>query len=250
MKPEPKGNAIITGASRGIGEAISKCFAAEDYHVILVSRKIDALEKIKTAILETGGSASVIAANMGNLADIRSLVTRVRKNFSGIDVLVNNAATNPYFGPMTEIDEARYDKTWDVNVKGPFFLSNLLIPLMEARPNPNIIHISSVNAFRPPQDQGVYSLTKAAILALVQAQAKELGPKGIRVNGLAPGLIDTKFAQALVEDPERKASFIDHTPSGRLGQPDDIAQAALYLSSSGASYTNGTCLTVDGGYLA
>ena len=242
--------ALVTGASRGIGAAITQKLAKLGYICILVSRKIESLSKVEDKIIKDGGKAISIAANMGKIDEVRSLAKTVEEKYGRLDVFINNAATNPYYGPLFEIDEARYDKTWDVNFKGPFFLSNYLAPLMVGRENPNIIHISSVNAFRPPVDQGVYSITKAALIALVKAQAKEFSQKGIRVNAIAPGLVETKFAKALVDSPQLKASFMDHTPSGRLGQPEDIAHAALFLVSEGASYTNGTCLTVDGGYLS
>lgn len=242
--------AVITGASRGIGKAIAKSFAENGAHTILVSRDIKSLEHVVDQIMEKGGSAEAIACNMGDIEQIESLVSKIREKFGKLDILVNNAATNPYFGDMDGIDESRWDKTFSVNLKGPFFLIQKSIELLAESGMGSIINVSSINGKRPAKFQGVYSITKAALISMTKGFAKELGPKNIRVNALLPGLTKTKFSSALMENEQLIKSVYKTIPLGRHALPDEMAGAALYLASQASSFTTGTCLVCDGGLLA
>lgn len=242
--------AVITGASRGIGEAIAHAFAQNGAHCILVSRKIESLEGVVADIKKAGGSAQAIACNVGNIEQIDSLVSQIKEKFGKLDIIVNNAATNPYFGPMDGIDEVRWDKTFAVNLKGPFFLIQRSIELLVASGKGSVINVSSINGKRPAPLQGVYSITKAALISMTQGLAKELGSKNIRVNALLPGLTKTKFSAALMENDEIVTEAYKGIPLGRHAVPEEMAGAALYLASDASSFTTGTCLTCDGGALA
>ncbi len=242
--------AVITGASRGIGEAIAHTFAENGAHCILVSRKIDGLEGVVADIKEKGGSAEAMACNVGDMDQIDTLVGNIKEKFGKLDVIVNNAATNPYFGNMDGIDVPRWDKTFDVNLKGPFFLIQRSIDLLAASGKASVINVSSINGKRPAPMQGVYSITKAALISMSKGLAKELGYKNIRVNALLPGLTKTKFSAALMESEEILNEVYKSIPLGRHAVPDEMAGAALYLASDASSFTTGTCLTCDGGVLA
>lgn len=242
--------AVITGASRGIGEAIAHTFAQNGAHCILVSRKIEGLEGVVAEIKKAGGSAEAIACNVGNIDQIDSLVSKIKEKFGKLDIIVNNAATNPYFGTMDGIDEARWDKTFAVNLKGPFFLIQRSIDLLVASGKASVINVSSINGKRPAPLQGVYSITKASLISMTQALAKELGAKNIRVNALLPGLTKTKFSAALMENDDIMAEVYKTIPLGRHAVPEEMSGAALYLASDASSFTTGTCLTCDGGALA
>src|SRR5690606_21604675 len=161
--------------------------------------------------------------------------------------LVNNAATNPHFGPVVSIDEGAYDKTFEVNVKGVFFMSQQAANIMVAQGGGAIVNIASINGISPAPMQGVYSITKAAIIHMTKTFAKELGGAGVRVNCVCPGLVETKFAQVLIDSPELHQWFVDRTPMARHAQPEEIAGAVVYLASDAASYTTGAVITVDGG---
>lgn len=240
--------AVVTGASRGIGEAIARKFAAEGAHVVLVSRKQDGLDAVAEAIHGTGGKATPIACHIGRMSDIDALFTRVESEFGRVDVLVNNAATNVYFGPMIDAPEEAYDKTFDVNVKGNFFMAQRAARSMVAQNAGSIVNIASVTGITPPPFQGVYAMTKAALIMMTKALAGELAATGVRCNAICPGLVETKFAKVLIETPEIYDEFMRHTPMKRHAQPEEIAGAALFLASDDASYTTGAILTCDGGY--
>ncbi len=242
--------ALITGGSRGIGEAIALTFAENGAHCILVSRKIEGLEGVVQKITAKGGSSEAIACNVGDIEQINSLIKTIREKHGRLDILVNNAATNPYFGEMDGISESIWDKTFDVNLKGPFFLIQRLIDLLSLSKSASVINVSSVNGVRPALFQGVYSITKAALISMTNAYAKELGGKNIRVNSLLPGLTKTKFSQAIMESEEVLNEVFKTIPLGRHAVPDEMAGAALFLASEASSFTTGTCLTCDGGYLA
>ena len=242
--------ALITGASRGIGQAIAKTLAGHGAEVILVSRDLNALETVAAAIGKDGGQATCMACNTGSLDDIEKLYHKLGAIYSKLDILINNAATNPFFGEMAAIDEKAWDKTLDVNLKGPFFMIQKAIPLMKAAGRGAVVNVASVNGIRPAAFQGVYSITKGALITMTQAFAKELAPHGIRVNALLPGFTDTKFSSVLMKNEEVYKMVIDQIPLKRHAEPGEMASAALYLVSDAASYTTGTCITCDGGLLA
>jgi len=241
--------AVITGASRGIGRAIAETFAEYGAEVVLVSRKIEALTEVADAITKKGGKAHPVACHMGDLNAIKALYEFIEKTFGRLDILVNNAATNPYFGAMAGVDQNAWDKTFDVNLKGPFFMIQNAIPLMQAAGSGAIVNVSSVNAIRPAPFQGIYSVTKGALITMTQAYARELAPHKIRVNALLPGFTDTKFSAALMQQDEIYKHVIAQIPMGRHAEPEEMVGAVLYLVSDAASFTTGTCITCDGGYL-
>ncbi len=242
--------AMVTGASRGIGQAIAETLTAHGAEVILVSRRLESLETVAAAIREKGGTATCIAANMGALDDIETLFAKVGETHGKLDILVNNAAANPFFGEMKDADEKVWNKTLEVNLKGPFFMIQKAIPLMQAAGQGAIVNVSSVNGMRPAAFQGVYSITKGALVTLTQAYAKELAPYKIRVNALLPGLTDTKFASTLMKNEDIYALAMEQIPLRRHATPDEMAGAVLYLVSDAASFTTGTYIVCDGGMLA
>lgn len=242
--------ALVTGASRGIGRSIAHTLAEYGAEVILVSRKMESLTQVAKEIAEKGGKALPLACHMGDTHDIGKLFETIEKTYGKLNILVNNAATNPYFGEMTGVDAGVWDKTFDVNLKGPFFMIQKAIPLMKAAGGGAVVNVSSVNGIRPAQFQGVYSITKAAIISMTQAYAKELAPHGIRVNALLPGLTDTKFASALMKQDEIYKYVVAQIPMGRHANPDEMSGAVLYLVSDAASFTTGTHIVCDGGFLA
>ncbi|MGE4518836.1 MAG: SDR family oxidoreductase [Desulfobacteraceae bacterium] len=242
--------ALITGASRGIGEAIAHCLSENGAKVILVSRKIDALQKVENDIKQKGGHAESMACNMGEIDQIKALVASVKEKYGTLDILVNNAAANPFFGNMIDAEEWAWDKIFDVNLKGPFFTIVEFAKLMKENGGGSIVNVSSVNGIRPAPFQGIYSVSKSALIALTKAFAKELAPYKIRVNALLPGLTDTKFASALTQDENLKGMIVSQIPLGRVAEPEDMAGAVLYLVSDAASYTTGSLLVCDGGMIA
>jgi NAD(P)-dependent dehydrogenase (short-subunit alcohol dehydrogenase family) len=242
--------ALITGASRGIGEAIAYALAQYGAQCILVSRKIEGLNAVADKIRVEGGKAEAIACHVGDLKQIEALFKEVQKRFGRLDILINNAATNPYFGDMLGADEGVWDKTNDVNLKGPFFMIQHAARLMMESGGGSIVNVSSMNGVRPAPLQGIYSITKAGLISMTKAFAKELAAKNIRVNAVLPGLTETKFSKAIIENELVYDYAIRMIPMGRHAQPSEIAGAVLYLVSDAASYTTGTCIAVDGGALA
>ena len=232
--------ALVTGASKGIGRAIAASFAASGAKVMLSSRKQDQLE---AAAAEMDGETAVFAANAGDVAAGRACVEATIERFGGLDILVNNAATNPYIGPTLQVDESRYDKTFQVNLRGPLFWSQAAYDLA-MKDNPGVIlNVASVGGLRAEGSLGVYNLTKAALIHLTRQLAHELGPT--RVVGIAPGLVQTDFAAVLVENfGERLASQL---PTKRLGEPQDIANLATFLVSDLASWITAETFVIDGG---
>lgn len=242
--------ALITGASRGIGEAIAMALSEYGARCILVSRKIQGLERVKEKIEQNGGEADVFACNIGNLAQINELFSEIDNRYGRLDILVNNAATNPYFGDMVNAEERAWDKTNDVNLKGPFFMTQHAARLMENAGGGAIVNVASINAVQPVPLQGIYSITKAGLIAMTKAFAKELAPKSIRVNALLPGLTETHFSEALIKDEQIYNFAVQQIPMGRHAQPAEMTGAVLYLVSDAASFTTGMCLVCDGGMLA
>ena len=242
--------ALITGASRGIGEAIAKCLAKQGAHTILVSRKPEGLEVVQKKIKDAGGEATVMAFNTGDMEQIRELMETVEKKFGKLDILINNAAANPYFGEMIHAEERAWDKTFDVNLKGPFVMIQHGAKLMQKNGGGTIVNVSSVNGVQPTLFQGIYSITKAGLITMTRAYATELAKFDIRVNALLPGLTDTKFASAITQNEEIKNMALANVPMGRIADPDEMAGAVLFLVSDASSYTTGSCVTCDGGMLA
>ena len=241
--------ALVTGASRGIGEAIATTLAQHGAHVIVSSRKLEGCERVMRDIQDAGGKSEAIACHIGDPAQIGDLVRAIEQRHGRLDILVNNAAANPYFGPIVDTDPGAFQKTVDVNIRGYFFASALAAKLMQKNGGGAIVNVASINGAVPGPNQGIYSITKAAIIGMTKAFASECAVMGVRVNAILPGLTDTKFAAALVTNDDLRRDYLDHTPLQRVAQPAELAGAVLYLVSPGASYTTGACLPVDGGYL-
>jgi len=241
--------AVVTGASRGIGEAIARGLAQYGAQVVVSSRKLEACEPVAAAINAEGGKALAIACHIGDMAAIAALFEAVEEKFGRLDVLVNNAATNPYYGHILDTDLGAFQKTVDVNIRGYFYSSVMAGRIMRRQGRGSIINIASVNAVRPGPQQGIYSITKGAVLNMTKAFAKECGPDGIRCNAILPGLVRTKFASALFADKEQYDYFVANAPLRRHGEPQDLAGAAVFLASDASSYVTGEYLVVDGGFL-
>jgi NAD(P)-dependent dehydrogenase (short-subunit alcohol dehydrogenase family) len=233
--------ALVTGASRGIGRAIAARFSEAGARVMLSSRKQDDLEK---AAAELPGETAVFAANAGEPDQAAACVDATVERFGGVDILVNNAATNPYMGPTMGIDLPRYDKTWQVNLRGPLVWTQRCWEASMRDRGGNVINIASVGGMGVETRIGVYNATKAALIHLTRTWAAELSP-GVRVNAIAPGLVKTDMARALWEPNEE--ALARYTPLGRLGEPADIGNAALFLASDLSSWMTGHILVVDGG---
>jgi NAD(P)-dependent dehydrogenase (short-subunit alcohol dehydrogenase family) len=242
--------ALVTGASRGIGEAIARLLASRGAHVIVSSRKIDACQAVADSIVTDGGKASAFACHVGDMAQIEAIFAHIQSEFGRLDILVNNAAANPYYGHILDTDLAAFEKTVDVNIRGYFFMSTAAGKMMREQGGGVILNTASVNAIVPGDMQGIYSITKAAVISMTKAFAKECGPLNIRVNALLPGLTDTKFASALTSNDKVLKMALHSIPLGRVAQPEEMAGTVLYLVSEASSYTTGACVTVDGGMLA
>jgi len=239
--------ALVTGASRGIGSAIAETLAEHGANVVLSSRKqadLDAeAERINARHAE---KATPIAAHAGRQEDMVRLVQDVMSRFSRIDILVNNAGTNPYFGPVLGAELSAWDKTFEVNLRGYFILTKLVYEAWMEAHGGAIVNISSIGGLRPGIGLGVYNITKAGVIMLTRQLAREIGGK-VRVNAVAPGLVKTRFAEALWGNQEILDRVLAQNPMGRIGVPDEIAAAVLFLASDAASYVNGEVLVVDGG---
>ncbi|HCT40461.1 MAG TPA: short-chain dehydrogenase [Moraxellaceae bacterium] len=241
--------ALVTGASRGIGASIARLLAGQGAHVILSSRKADACESVATEIRNAGGKSEVMACHIGEMEQIEQIFSAIREKHGRLDILVNNAATNPHFGPIHETDLTAFQKTVDVNIRGYFFMSARAVKLMGETGGGSIVNVASVNGVIPGAFQGIYSITKAAVISMTKAFAKEAAATNIRVNALLPGATETKFASALTQNPAILNELLKHVPMNRVAQPDEMAGAVLFLVSPAGSYTTGACLNVDGGYL-
>ncbi|MGB4343300.1 MAG: SDR family oxidoreductase [Moraxellaceae bacterium] len=241
--------ALVTGASRGIGASIARLLAGQGAHVILSGRKADACEIVATEIRNAGGKAEVMACHIGEMEQIEQIFSAIREKYGRLDILVNNAATNPHFGPIHETDLTAFQKTVDVNIRGYFFMSARAVKLMGETGGGSIVNVASVNGVIPGSFQGIYSITKAAVISMTKAFAKEAAASNIRVNALLPGATETKFASALTQNPTILNELLKHVPMNRVAQPDEMAGAVLFLVSPAGSYTTGACLNVDGGYL-
>jgi len=239
--------AIVTGASRGIGEAIAIRLARNGARVALVSRKPDGLQNVATELAKIGVETLVIPANMSRADEVEAIVPKVVEAWGGVDILVNNAATNPVFGPLVGLSQDAWDKTMTTNVTGPFLLSREAARDMAKRNSGVIVNIASTGGLEPSPMLGAYSVSKAAIIMLTKVMAAELGGSGIRVNCIAPGLVETRFADVLVNTPAIHDAYVKRAALGRHGQPHEIATAAHYLVSDASAYMTGQVMVLDGG---
>lgn len=240
--------ALVTGASRGIGESIAKLLAEQGAHVIVSSRKVDDCQLVADAIIEAGGSAEALACHVGDLDQIKQTFDAISEKHGRLDILVNNAAANPYFGHILDTDLGAYNKTVDVNIRGYFFMSVEAGKLMRKQGGGSIVNTASINGLQPGFMQGIYSITKAAVINMTKAFAKECAPFNIRCNALLPGLTKTKFAGALFSNEQMHKAAMQMIPMHRHAEPDEMAGTVLYLVSDASSYTTGECVVVDGGF--
>jgi dehydrogenase/reductase SDR family protein 4 len=238
--------AIVTGASRGIGRSIAEVFAREGAAVVICGRKQEALDQVAG---EIAGRIMPIACHVGRFEDLERMVDRATREFGHIDILVNNAGTNIAQGPALEMTDAQFDKMVEVNLKSTFRLTRLVAPGMCERGAGSIINIASIAGIRPQFQSLLYSMTKAAMIMLTQSYALELGPRGVRVNAIAPGLVETVLSEYYWKDEARLQPLMERQPIKHLGQPDEIAEIALMLASGESSYLTGQTIVVDGGRL-
>ncbi|MCS6978061.1 MAG: glucose 1-dehydrogenase [Gemmatales bacterium] len=241
--------AIVTGASRGIGAAIAEALAEFGAHVVVSSRKLEAVSGVAESIRAHGGKAEAIAAHVGDVQAVRNLVQETCARCGGVDIVVNNAATNPVFGPILETDEGVFAKIMQVNVLGPLELCKAAHPVLKARGGGSIINISSVGGLRPEPGLGLYSVSKAALINLTKVLAQEWAKDGIRANVICPGLVQTKFSAALWQNEEHLQRFLRTVPLGRIAQPEEMALLAVYLAAPASAYCTGAVFTIDGGLL-
>jgi len=240
--------ALVTGASRGIGEATARLLAQHGAHVIVASRKLADCETVAASIRDAGGAAEALACHIGEMAQIEAAFAAIADRHGRLDILVNNAATNPYYGPIQDTSLSAFQKTVDVNIRGYFFMTSHAVKIMQTHGGGAVVNVASVNAVVPGMLQGIYSITKAAVIGMTKAFARECAPLGIRVNALLPGLTATKFAGALLEESNRE-QWEAHIPMARPADPSEMAGAVLYLVSPASSYATGVALNVDGGFL-
>jgi NAD(P)-dependent dehydrogenase (short-subunit alcohol dehydrogenase family) len=239
--------AIVTGSSRGIGRAIAEAFAEAGARVVISSRNQEPCEELAAAIRAGGGEAIAVTARISDKAQLENLVATTREHWGGIDILVCNAAINPHYGSLEGLTDQVFERMMTNNVLSNLWLSNLVAPDMKAKQDGSIIFISSIGGLKSSTVIAMYGVTKAADIALCRSLAAEWGPDGIRVNCIAPGLVVTEFARALYENPERRAKREAETPLRRLGQPEDMAGAALLLASRAGAFITGQTIVVDGG---
>lgn len=241
--------ALITGASRGIGEAIARGFAEQDASLVLVARKQEPLDALAAELRGLGVQAWAKACHAGRPDQIAGLYEWLDREVGRIDILVNNAATNPYMGPILDTPLEAFEKTFDLNVKGYFLMAQQAARRMGAQGRGSIVNIASIAGLSPLPGQAAYSMTKAAVIMMTKAFARELGGTGVRCNVLCPGLTETRFAAALIENEDIYRKVMETVPLGRHAQPSEMVGAAVYLASDASSYTNGAVLVVDGGGL-
>ncbi len=239
--------AMITGASRGIGESIANGFAQAGAKLVLSSRKQADLDQVANVIKASGGSAYVVPAHGGKISDLKVLVQKTMEHYGRIDILVNNAGTNPVFGPIINVDEGVWDKIFEVNLRGFFFLSKEVASIMADNGGGNIINMASIAGIKPETGLGAYSVSKAGVIMLTRVLAHEWASMNIRVNAIAPGVIKTKFSQALYSSPDLVDEILSRISIKRLGESDDIVGTALFLASDASSYITGQTIVVDGG---
>lgn len=241
--------AVVTGASRGIGRAIAERYAQAGAKVVLASRTQETLDEVAAHIEADGGTALPVATHTGRPREVAQLLTAVTETYGGVDLLVNNAATNPHFGPLLTAEESHWDKTFEVNVKGYFHMAKACAPSMKERGGGKIINVASVAGQKPQSGMGVYCVSKAGVLMLTKVLALELADWNVQVNALVPGFVKTKFSRALWDDEERHARVVHMTPQHRMAEPDELTGPALMLASDGSSFVTGAAIRVDGGLL-
>jgi dehydrogenase/reductase SDR family protein 4 len=239
--------AVITGSTKGIGRAIAEEMARAGSKVVISSRKAEACEEVAAAIVKEGHEAIAIPCHIGRRADCEALIAKTREKWGKIDTLVCNAAINPYYGPMTKLTDEVFNKVMETNVRSNLWLANLVQPEMAARRDGTIIIVSSIGGLKGTDILGIYCLSKAADFQLARNLAVEWGPDNIRVNCIAPGLVKTDFARALWEDPELRKGSEDRTALRRLGDPEDISGAAVFLASRAGRWITGQTIVIDGG---
>lgn len=240
--------ALVSGASRGIGEASALALADAGADVIVASRKLPDLEKVAEKVRAKGVKSMAIAAHIGKVEDSKNLVKTVLDKFGRIDILFNNAGTNPYMGPLMDAEEWAWDATFNVNLRGPFFLAQLVAKAMKQQGGGSMINTASVAAFRAGE-LNIYCVTKAAYVMLTEVEAKEWGQWGIRVNAIAPGIIKTRLSEALWKDPDVGEAAMKSLPLLRLGEPEEIGSVVLFLASDMSKYVTGETIVIDGGQL-
>jgi NAD(P)-dependent dehydrogenase (short-subunit alcohol dehydrogenase family) len=238
--------ALVNGASRGIGEAIARGLAGCGAQLILSSRDQAGVQSVADSIRADGGEAVARACHAGQLGDVDALFESIGDEFGRLDILINNAATNPWYGPAADLPPEAFDKTVDVNLKGPYYMMARAVPLMIEGGGGSIVNVASIAALVSMAGQAVYAMTKAGLVSLTKSFAKEYGQKGVRVNAILPGVVETKLASALVEDPGVQ-KWISRLPVPRAGQPADMVAGVLFLVSDHASFTTGTTLVMDAG---
>ena len=240
--------ALVTGASRGIGESAAKLLAEQGAHVIVSSRKVESCESVVAQISDAGGSAEALACHIGDMENIQATFGAIQAKHGKLDILVNNAAANPYFGHILDTDLGAFNKTVDVNIRGYFFMSIAGGKLMKENGGGCIVNTASVNGLHPGDKQGIYSITKASVISMTKSFAQECAPYNIRVNALLPGLTKTKFAGALFDNEDIYKEAMSVIPMARHAEPNEMAGTILYLVSDASSYTTGECIVVDGGF--
>lgn len=239
--------AVITGASKGIGRAIAVSYARAGACVVVSSRKLDKVQAVADEIQTAGGSALAMQAHVGFPDQVSALIQRCLEAYGRIDIAVNNAASNPHFGPILTADEGQWDKILDTNVKACFRVCKAVAPHMEFQGGGKIINLASIAGLRPMPGLGVYGISKAALLMLTKTLAVELAPANIQVNAIVPGVVKTRFSQMLWQLPQVSEAILSHLPARRFGEPDEVAGIALYLASSASDYVTGGAFLVDGG---
>jgi dehydrogenase/reductase SDR family member 4 len=239
--------AVVTGSTKGIGRAIAEEMARAGSKVVISSRKAEACEEVAAAIVKEGHEAIAIPCHIGRREDCEALIAKTREKWSKIDTLICNAAINPYYGPMTKLSDEVFSKVMETNVRSNLWLANLVQPEMAARRDGTIIIVSSIGGLKGTDILGIYAISKAADMQLARNLAVEWGPDNIRVNCIAPGLVKTDFARALWEDPELRKGSEDRTALRRLGEPEDIAGAAVFLASRAGRWITGQSIVIDGG---
>ncbi len=240
--------AIITGASKGIGLSIAEFFAAAGAKVVISSRKQDDLDTIADKLNKKGYDVTGIACNVGKMNELNNLVDKTIETYGQLDILVNNAGASPVYGPVHDTSLKAFDKIIDVNLKAPFQLSKLCLPYLRESNSASIINITSIGAISPEPGLGIYSVSKSALISLTKVMAKEWGQQKIRVNAICPGLIKTKFSQAIWSNEAILEPMIKRLAIKRMGESDEIGALALFLASPAASYSTGSVYWADGGY--
>ncbi len=240
--------AIVTGASKGIGESIAEALGRAGAQVVVSSRKAEAVAEVAERFKSQGIDALGIAANTGQQEALAALVDATVAHYGGVDIVVNNAAANPVFGPVENTESWAFDKIMEVNLKGPFELAKLALPHLRKRGGGSVINISSIGGLSPEPQLGIYSVSKAALISLTQVMAREWAPYGVRANVICPGIIQTKFSEALWNNDAILKHMLRQIPMGRIGQPEEVAGLALFLASPAGGYCTGGVFVADGGY--